>query len=61
MLHINKIQAAESLHSLAIANGVTDSQMATFIFVNFYQATTHLSTEKKIHRSAITIANLTIK
>lgn len=59
MLNINKIQVEISLHELAVANNVTDSQMASYIFRNFYRAVAHRLVADKIRRHAVAIANLT--
>lgn len=58
MLHINKINVEVSLHELAVANGVSDSQMAAYIFRNFYEAVHHLEVGAKIHRHAVAIQHL---
>lgn len=58
MLNINKINVEVSVHELAIANNVTDSQMAAFIFRNFYEAVKHLEVADKIHRHAVAIQHL---
>lgn len=58
MLNINKAQVAQSLHDLAVANGVSDSQMADYIFRNFYEAARHLRISQKIHRHSMAIAHL---
>ena len=36
MLNINKINIQIAVHELAVANHVTDEQMASYIFRNFY-------------------------
>lgn len=59
MLNINKISVEVSVHELAVANGVTDSQMAAFIFRNFYEAVKHLEVADKIRRHAVAIQHLT--
>lgn len=59
MLHINKIDIEVRIHELAVANGVTDSQMAAFIFRNFYEAAKHLEVAEKIRRHAVAIQHLT--
>ena len=58
MLDINKLQVNIEVHNLAIANNVTDEQMAAYIFRNFYSAINHLQKAEKIHRHAVAIANL---
>lgn len=58
MLNINKPAVAQTLHDLAVANNVSDAQMATFIFKNFYVASTHLRISQKIHRLSVAITNL---
>lgn len=58
MLHINKINVEVSLHELAVANNVTDAQMASFIFRNFYEAVHHLKISEKIHRHAVAIQHI---
>ena len=37
MLNINKLSIQVAVHELAVANHVTDEQMASYIFRNFYQ------------------------
>lgn len=59
MLHINKQETARTLHNMAVANHVTDEQMASFIFRNFYTAREHVEKDQKIRRFAVAIANLT--
>lgn len=59
MLHINKINVEVSLHDLAVANNVTDAQMASYIFRNFYESVRKMETAQKIRRHAVAITNLT--
>ncbi len=59
MLHIDKITVSASVHALAVANNVSDAQMAAFIFRNFYEASHHMMVAGKIKRHAVAIANLT--
>lgn len=59
MLNINKIQVEVEVHNLAVANNVTDSQMASYIFRMFYKAVTRRLVADKIRRHAVAIANLT--
>lgn len=58
MLNINKPAVAQALHELAVANNVTDAQMASFIFRNFYESVTHLRISMKIRRLSVAITNL---
>ncbi len=58
-LKINKIEVEASLRELAEANGVTVSQMATFIFSNFYTSVRKMEVAKKIRRHSVAITNLT--
>lgn len=58
MLNINKITVEVSLHDLAVANNVTDAQMASYIFRNFYKAIHHLKVGEKIRRHAVAIQHL---
>lgn len=58
MLNIDKPAVAQALHDLAVANNVSDAQMATFIFSNFYVPSTHLRISQKIHRLSVAITNL---
>lgn len=58
MLNINKPAVAQALHDLAVANNVSDAQMATFIFSNFYVPARHLRISQKISRLSKAITNL---
>ena len=58
MLNINKPAVAQAIHDLAVANNVTDAQMASFIFRNFYEASTHMRISMKIRRLSVAITNL---
>lgn len=59
MLNINKINIQVAVHELAVANNVTDSQMASYIFRNFYASVNKMQVANKIKRHAVAIANLT--
>jgi hypothetical protein len=59
MLQINKDSAREVLHALAADNNVSDSQMASWLFRNFYEAETHIAIGVKIRRLSVAITNLT--
>lgn len=59
MLPINKISVSVSVHELAVANNVTDEQMAAYIFRNFYRSINELTIAAKIKRHAVAISNLT--
>lgn len=61
MLHIDKITVSASLHELAVANNVSDAQMASFIFRNFYEASHRMMVAQKIKRHAVAISNLTVE
>ena len=58
MLNINKLNIQLAVHSLAEANNVTDEQMASYIFRNFYHSMIQLEIKQKIHRHAMAITNL---
>lgn len=57
-LNVNRAEAEQALHALAVSNGITDAQMADYIFRNFYVASTHLRISQKIHRLSVAITNL---
>lgn len=57
-LQINKLEVANAIRTLAQANGVTESQMATFIFSNFYRPVNRLEVAKRIRRHSVAITNL---
>lgn len=61
MLNINKINIQLAVHELAVANNVTDEQMAAYIFRNFYSSLNQMTVADKMHRHAIAIANLTLQ
>lgn len=57
-LQINKIEVEAAITALAEMNGVTVSQMATFIFSNFYTSVHKMKVAKKIRRHSVAITNL---
>lgn len=57
-LNINRVEAEQALHALAVANNVSDAQMADYIFRNFYVASRHLRISQKIHRLSVAITKL---
>lgn len=58
MLNINKINIQLAVHSLAVANNVTDEQMASYIFRNFYSSVNKMEVSAKIKRHSVAIFNL---
>lgn len=58
MLNINKINIQLAVHSLAVANNVTDEQMASYIFRNFYASVNKMQVANKIKRHSVAITNL---
>lgn len=58
MLNINKINVQVTVHELAVANNVTDEQMAAYIFRNFYHSLNQMVVAAKIKRHAVAISNL---
>lgn len=58
MLNINKINIQLAVHSLAVANNVTDEQMASYIFRNFYSSVNKMEVNAKIKRHSVAIFNL---
>lgn len=59
MLNINKDQVRTSLEELCTTNHVTMSQLANFIFKNFFVAVHPISVSKKIKYHGQAIVNLT--
>ena len=58
MLNINKINNQIAVHELAVANNVTDEQMASYIFRNFYTSLNKMAISAKIKRHSVAITNL---
>lgn len=58
MLNINKLEVQLEVHSLAVANNVTDEQMASYIFRNFYTSLNKMAISAKIKRHSVAITNL---
>ena len=58
MLNINKINIQIAVHELAVANHVTDEQMASYIFRNFYTFLNKMAISAKIKRHSVAITNL---
>lgn len=58
MLPINKLNVSIEVHNLAVANNVTDEQMASYIFRNFYRSLHRMGIKQKIHRHSMAIVNL---
>ena len=58
MLNINKINIQIAVHELAVANHVTDEQMASYIFRNFYTSLNKMAISAKIKRHSVAITNL---
>lgn len=58
MLNINKINIQLAVHSLAVASNVTDEQMASYIFRNFYSSINKMEVSAKIKRHSVAIINL---
>ena len=61
MLNINKINIQIAVHELAIANNVTDEQMASYIFRNFYTSLNKMEISAKIKRHSVAITNLALQ
>ena len=58
MLNINKLSIQVAVHELAVANNVTDEQMAAYIFRNFYASINKMAISAKIKRHSVAITNL---
>ena len=58
MLNINKINIQIAVYELAVANNVTDEQMASYIFRNFYTSLNKMAISAKIKRHSVAITNL---
>lgn len=58
MLNINKLSIQIAVHELAVANHVTDEQMASYIFRNFYTSLNKMAISAKIKRHSVAITNL---
>ena len=58
MLNINKLSIQVAVHELAVANNVTDEQMASYIFRNFYASINKMTISAKIKRHSVAITNL---
>lgn len=58
MLNINKLSIQVAVHELAVANNVTDEQMASYIFRNFYSSIKKMEISAKIKRHSVAITNL---
>ena len=58
MLNINKLSIQITVHELAVANNVTDEQMASYIFRNFYTSLNKMEISAKIKRHSVAITNL---
>ena len=61
MLNINKINIQIAVHELAVANHVTDEQMASYIFRNFYASINKMAISAKIKRHSVAITNLALQ
>ena len=61
MLNINKLSIQVAVHELAVANHVTDEQMASYIFRNFYTSLNKMEISAKIKRHSVAITNLALQ
>lgn len=61
MLNINKLSIQVVVHELAVANYVTDEQMASYIFRNFYSSIKKMEISAKIKRHSVAITNLALQ
>ena len=61
MLNINKLSIQVAVHELAVANNVTDEQMASYIFRNFYSSIKKMEISAKIKRHSVAITNLALQ
>lgn len=57
-LHINKVEVETNLRNMAAQYGVTESQLAAFIFRNFYHSLRRMRISAKIRRFSVAITNL---
>lgn len=61
MLNINKLSIQVAVHELAVVNHVTDEQMASYIFRNFYSSIKKMEISAKIKRHSVAITNLALQ
>ena len=61
MLNINKLSIQVAVHELAVANHVTDEQMASYISRNFYSSIKKMEISAKIKRHSVAITNLALQ
>lgn len=61
MLNINKLSIQVAVHESAVANHVTDEQMASYIFRNFYSSIKKMEISAKIKRHSVAITNLALQ
>lgn len=57
-LNINKVAVEQTLTAMAAQNGVTPSQMASYIFTYFYESKRKMRISEKIHRHSVCIQHL---